>query len=88
MPFVWDEQKSRSNLAKHHVSFAFAARVFDDPHIVSLPGDFANEERWLSFGLVDGILVLAVAHTTEEYGNEEIIRIISARKATPREKGL
>ena len=36
MQFVWDEQKSQSNLAKHRVSFAFAARVFDDPHVMSL----------------------------------------------------
>ena len=86
MQFAWDERKSRSNLAKHHVGFAFATRVFDDPHVMSLPDDHAGEERWLSIGLVHGVLILVVVHTLEERGDEEIIRIISARKATPRER--
>jgi len=86
MQLAWDERKSRSNLAKHHVSFAFAARVFDDPRVMSLPDDHASEERWLSIGLVNGVLILVVVHTLEEQGHEEIIRIISARKATPRER--
>ncbi|HKS95685.1 MAG TPA: BrnT family toxin [Terriglobia bacterium] len=82
MRFEWDEEKARRNLEKHKVSFEQAKRVFDDPHHVSLRDDREPEERWLTFGLVNGAVVLAVAHTVEERENEETIRIISARKAT------
>lgn len=86
MRFEWDEEKNRSNRAKHKVSFERAKRVFDDPHHLSLRDDRETEERWLTFGLVDGAVVLVVAHTLEGDDDEEIIRIISARKATRRER--
>jgi len=83
MRFVWDEQKSRRNLAKHKVSFETATRVFDDPHAISRPDRVvAGEERWHTLGLLGGAVVLLVAHTHHEEGGEEVIRIISARKAT------
>ncbi len=63
MRFEWDEKKSRSNRAKHKVSFERARRVFDDPRHISLRDDREGEQRWLTFGLVDGVVVLAVAHT-------------------------
>jgi uncharacterized protein len=86
MRFEWDEEKSRSNRAKHKVSFERACRVFQDPHHVSLRDDRESQERWLTIGLVDGIVVLVVAHTLEEHDDEEVIRIISARKATRHER--
>ena len=86
MRFEWDARKSRANKAKHGVSFELATLVFADPHAVSLPDDCRTEERWLTIGLIRGILVLAVVHTAEGQGDEEIIRIISARKATRRER--
>lgn len=86
MRWDWDEDKARSNLAKHKVSFERAQRVFDDPHHVSLRDDCETEERWLTMGLVDGVVVLIVVHTLEEHDDEEVIRIISARKATRRER--
>jgi uncharacterized DUF497 family protein len=55
---------------------------FYDPRAVSFSYDCEAEERWLTIGMVRIGLVLAVAHTSEEQGNEEIIRIILARKAT------
>jgi uncharacterized DUF497 family protein len=82
MHFVWDEAKSRRNLAKHRVSFETAKLVFDDPLQVSVPDPFAGEERWRTIGLVQGVVVLMVVHTVEEKDGEEEIRIISARKAT------
>ncbi len=58
---------------------------------MSVPERIENgEERWQCFGLVDGVLLLMVAHTVgEKYADGELIetiRIITARKATPRER--
>ena len=87
MRFAWDDQKSRSNLAKHAVSFETARLVFDDPRAVSrLDRVEGGEERWQTPGLAGGIVVLLVAHTYREEGGEEVIRIICARKATPHER--
>jgi hypothetical protein len=86
MRWTWDEEKARSNLAKHKVSFERAKLVFCDPHGISLRDDRGAEERWLTFGLVNGVVILAVAHTIEEHDDEEVLRIISARKATRSER--
>jgi uncharacterized DUF497 family protein len=83
MRFVWDKGKNRRNQAKHKVSFETAALVFDDPNTLSIKDRFLEgEERWQTIGLVDGVVVLLVAHTIYEQDGEEVIRIISARKAT------
>lgn len=96
MRFTWDEQKNAGNLAKHGVSFERATLVFRDPSAVSLTDDYELEERWLTIGLVNGVVVLVVVHTLEQPAhktgnedddeNEEEVRIISARKATRRER--
>ncbi|MGO9591487.1 MAG: BrnT family toxin [Candidatus Acidiferrales bacterium] len=87
MRFIWDEEKSRRNLAKHEVSFETARLVFDDPSAVSrLERVEDGEERWQTLGLVGGIVILLVVHTYREEGSEEIIRMISARKATAQER--
>ena len=87
MRFTWDEAKNRSNLAKHKVSFATACLVFDDPHALSqLDRVVEGEQRWQTLGLIGGVVVLMVAHTYTEEGDEEVIRIISARKATSYER--
>lgn len=88
MRFVWDENKSRTNLAKHGITFATAAKVFDDPRALSFPDRVVeSEQRWKSIGWAEGVpVVLSVAHTMSEEGTEEIVRIISARKATPGER--
>jgi uncharacterized protein len=85
--FTWDERKNRENRRKHKVSFETAASVFDDPHHVSTEDrEVDGEARWQTIGMVRGIQILLVAHTVSEWGEEEIIRIISARKATPQER--
>ena len=87
----WDEAKNQSNQRKHGVSFEEAGLVFRDPFHLSVQDRVENgEPRWQTFGLVRGFVILVVAHTiTEEDalgGLVEVIRIISARRATPRER--
>jgi uncharacterized protein len=86
MIFVWDQHKSRRNLAKHKITFELARLVFEDPCALSIRDDSEVEERWVAMGLVSGVVVLVVVHTLREENGEEIIRIISARKATARER--
>jgi uncharacterized protein len=80
--FEWDSEKAKSNADKHGVTFDEAVLVFDDPQaIIRMDGRFAyGEERFVIIGS-SGIRVLAVAHTERD----EVIRIISARRATRQE---
>jgi uncharacterized protein len=89
--FEWDEAKNLANRRKHGVAFEDAADVFFDPLCVSVLDRIEDgEERWLTIGAVENLVLLAVAHTLrEERGNGaplEVIRIISARAATRKEK--
>ncbi len=92
MRFSWDEAKNRSNQAKHDgIAFEVAAQVFRDPLRLSRQDRFeGGEERWQTIGVVSGVTLLLVAHTVSEDGNDddavEEIRIISARRATQRER--
>ena len=82
MRFEWDEAKNKRNQEKHGVSFELASLVFEDPHNLSIRDEACEtEERWLTTGSVNGVLILLVVHTWEEENHEEIFRIISARKA-------
>jgi uncharacterized DUF497 family protein len=82
--FVWDPQKALQNLRKHGVGFEEAATVFLDPLLRVMPDVEHSEveERWLALGKSKGQLLLVVIHT--ESDNQ--IRIISARKAEPKER--
>lgn len=89
--FEWDEDKSARNRRKHGVSFETAIRVFADPFALSVQDRIEGHElRWQTLGMVEGHLVLLVAHTVrdDEHGNEsvEIIRILSARAADRKER--
>jgi uncharacterized DUF497 family protein len=86
--WVWDPQKALSNFRKHGLSFETASLVFSDPHHLSAPDPHESEERWRTLGLV-GPVVLFVVHTAPETDpvlGDETGRIISARKATRRER--
>ena len=87
MRFEWDAEKNRRNRAKHKVGFEAARLVFDDPFALSVPERVVEgEERWQTIGMAGGIVALLVVHADREEGGEDVIRIISARKATPRER--
>lgn len=86
MYISWNENKNRSNRIKHGVSFELAREVFEDQLALSKPDRVTGgEQRWHTLGMVEGILLL-VSHTVYEHEGEEIIRIISARKATAHER--
>jgi len=89
MRFEWDEQKSNKNRAKHGVSFETARLVFDDPRAISIQDrHHAGEERWQTIGRAGQVITLLVAHTYRGEEEDEIVRIISARKATPKERKI
>jgi len=86
MIIEWDENKNRINQKKHSLSFEIAQMVFDDPlHISIQDRHTEGEERWKTLGNIDGFTIILVAHTIKDSENNEIIRIISARKATKQE---
>lgn len=84
--FEWDENKNLSNKRKHGIRFEQAILAFRDPLVVSRKERIeSGEQRWQTFGMVEGLLLLLVAHTIREDLDEEVIRIISARPATRKE---
>jgi uncharacterized DUF497 family protein len=85
--FEWDETKARQNRRKHGVTFENAMHVFDDPGSTSEPDRIVEGElRWQTIGIFDGQTILMVAHTIGEEGQDEVIRIISARRANRLER--
>ena len=87
MIFEWNEDKNKLNQRKHGIDFDTAKLVFNDPlHISIQDRHKEGEERWQTMGNVEGITILLVAHTITDTKNGEVIRIISARKATKRER--
>ena len=83
--FEWDEEKERKNIIKHEVSFKTAMRVFRDSHRIDFydSGHSSDEDRYITIGSVNGtVLILMVVYT--ERG--DAVRIISARKATSKER--
>ncbi len=83
--FEWDERKNRANQRKHGISFEEARSVFFDSQAVEFYGDTQGEEdRFLMLGVSAKLRVLMVCHCLREAG--QVIRIISARKATQNEQ--
>ena len=83
--FQWDQNKNLANIRKHKVSFEEAKSVFFDENarLISDPEHSFDEERFIILGFSSKFRILVVVHTYKE--NDEIIRIISARKATKSE---
>ena len=84
MNFEWDPRKATQNRRKHGVSFHEAATVYADPLAVTYhdPDHSISEQRFITVGISNAGRLLIVAHADRG----ENIRIISARKATLRER--
>jgi len=90
MQFEWDDRKDRINREKHRISFSEAKEVFDDPlHISKLDFRFNYlEERWITLGSTKNGKIVVVAHLFFTEEGEEVIRIISARRASQKERSF
>ena len=86
--FEWNSRKSTSNQRKHGVSFEEASTVFTDEHalLIDDPEHSEDEDRFILLGLSAALRMLVVCHCYRE--SDEVIRIISARKATQKERGF
>jgi hypothetical protein len=82
MAFEWDPAKAEANLRRHGIDFADAVGAFGDPFALTQPDLYPTEERFVTLGRdFLGRLVLVVWTW-----RGEMIRLISARDATPRER--
>jgi uncharacterized DUF497 family protein len=92
MRFEWDSEKNWINQQKHGgIAFESAALVFDDPHVIFRKDRIVTgEQRWHAIGAAEAavLLVVHVSRTENENGEEETIRIISAREANKRERRI
>jgi uncharacterized protein len=84
--FEWDEAKNRSNRKRHGVSFEEARTVFLDENarLIADPDHSADEDRFLLLGLSLRLRRLVVSHCYRQ--SDEVVRIISARRADPTER--
>ena len=82
MNFEWDETKRLTNIKQHGIDFEEVENVFGDITVTILDDRFNYDElRWLTFGLLHGAVVV-IAHTE----TDEVLRVISARKASKNEE--
>ena len=88
LKFEWSDEKNDLNIEKHQVSFKEAKEVFLDPmHISRLDHRFDYfEERWVTLGISSKDNILVVANMFFDENGEEVIRIISARRANQKER--
>jgi hypothetical protein len=85
MNYEWDPNKAARNLNKHDVNFADAAGVFEDDYAITIEDTNHAEDRYITIGMDFTLRMLVVVYT---WRNENTIRIISARKATSKERIL
>jgi uncharacterized protein len=86
--FDWDPNKERANIRKHGISFRQAASVFRDPNQLSIFDDTHSqkEERWITLGIDSAGILRVIVHTFDQVDKNLCrIRMISARKANPKE---
>jgi hypothetical protein len=80
---VWDEKKRQANLAKHHLDFANANLVYENPEKVTLPSPRGGEYRCLDLAMVSQVgMILAFVYVLRGGG----VRAISFRIASRRER--
>ncbi len=92
MEFEWDENKNQSNIRKHGISFSEARSVFEDSNSILFEDERFDygERRYIAIGgfyseFLNRNIIVTVVYTERE---EDLIRIISARKANKAEKRL
>ncbi len=85
MNFEWDENKAATNQQKHGITFQEAATVFQDEDALPIfdPDHSEDEDRFILLGMSSILRILVVCHCYR--ANDDVIRIISARKATRNE---
>lgn len=90
MKFEWDIRKEKINIKKHGISFEQASFVFSDPFSLSrFDDEHSNvEDRFIILGKSLNESIAVVAHTFRNHNGVEIVRIISARKATKKEHSV
>jgi uncharacterized DUF497 family protein len=85
MKVVWDTKKAVANIRNHGIEFSHAATVLDDPMAVTIEDTRHGEQRFVTVGAdILGRVLVAVYI----YSGEEEIRLISARRATPKERRI
>lgn len=84
MNYIWDSKKRLSNLIKHGVEFSDAVLVFEDNLAITIEDPYQNEQRFITLGCDAHNRILVVVYTYKD----EVIRIISARKANKTENGV
>jgi hypothetical protein len=82
----WDENKNRANRHKHGISFEEAETVFADDHalLIADPEHSDNEDRFILLGMSSSLRIMVVWHCYRV--QDDVIRIITARKATREEQ--
>jgi len=81
--YVWSEQKNRSNIRRHGISFEDAKRIFEGPTVERIDDRFDyGEVRVYAIGLVNGLEITVIY--TDRSDDER--RIISAWRAEPHER--
>ncbi len=88
MKFEWDINKEKINIQQHGITFEQASYVFADPFALNKYDDehSEDEDRWILLGNFLNEAVLVVVHTFRDNDGTEFVRIISARRASKREK--
>jgi uncharacterized DUF497 family protein len=86
--FAWDRSKALFNERKHGISFELAVTVFEDP-LAGITRDVAfggDEERWSIVGIAENDVLVVVVCTMDGGDDRSNVRVISARRATLRER--
>jgi uncharacterized protein len=85
--FEWDYQKNAANLRKHGIPFEEAVGVFEDPRqLTVLDRVVKNETRLHTTGKIGNAIILLVVHTHRQRNGTMRTRIISARRASRKER--
>lgn len=91
MQFEWDDEKDKANIIKHGIAFKTAELIFGDNNRIEMYDEAhstIDEDRYITIGEINEVmLVVTVVYTMRGDGGD-IIRLISARRATNKEKEL